>query len=86
MNTDEAKIVQVTEQRRALEQIAGLVGIGLRALSQRMITAIALVLESVMFGWAMLEGGWDRLAIAATFATAAWALVHLRRRGANDET
>ena len=86
MNVEEAKVVQVTEQRRVLEQMAMLVSIALKALSHRLITAIALVLEFAMFAWAMLEGGWDRLSIATVFAAAAWCLVHLRRKGASDDS
>jgi hypothetical protein len=89
VNVEEAKVVQINEQRRALQQLAMLVTVGLHALSQRLITAIALLFESVMFGWAMFEGGWDRLAIASVFAAAAWCLVHLRpgvTKGVGDDS
>ena len=63
------------------EELAAFVGIGLRVLNMRVLTILALLLDGVMFGWAMWSGGYDRLAIAGVFAVAAWCLVHLRREG-----
>ena len=64
------------------EDLATFVGIALRVLSMRVLIILALALDGIMFGWAMLEGGYDRLAIAGTFAVASWCLVHLRRESA----
>lgn len=60
-------------------QLAMMVEIGLRVLSLRVLIVLGLVLDAVMFGWAMFVGGYDRLAIAGAFALASWTLVHLRR-------
>jgi len=59
--------------------LATLVEIGLRVISMRVLTILALIGNGVMFGWAMWAGGYDRLAIAGVFAVASWCLVHLRR-------
>lgn len=59
--------------------LAAVLNIALRILSLRALIILGLVLDAAMFGWAMWAGGYDRLAIAGTFAVAAWTLVHLRR-------
>lgn len=61
------------------EQLAAVLHIGLRVLNVRILTLVGLVLDAVMFGWAMWWGGYDRLAVAGVFAIATWTLVHLRR-------
>ena len=63
------------------EELAAMVGVALRILNLRLLSILALVLDAVMFGWAMWVGGYDRLAIAGVFAISAWCLVHLRREG-----
>lgn len=63
------------------EQLAALTGIALRVVSLRLLIILGLMLDAVMFGWAMWAGGYDRLAIAGVFAVATWTLVHLRREG-----
>lgn len=61
------------------EQLAMVLQVGLRILNQRLLTLTGLLLDAVMFGWAMFAGGYDRLAVAGVFALATWTLVHLRR-------
>ena len=61
------------------EHLAQMLAIGLRVLSLRVLIILGLILNAVMFGWAMCAVGYDRLAIAAAFAVATWTLVHLRR-------
>jgi hypothetical protein len=63
-------------------ELASFVAIALRVLNMRVLIILALVLDGVMFGWAMWAGGYDRLAIAGAFAVASWCLVHLRRDSA----
>ena len=79
MSPEDGKAVALAERQRKLDMMTAVLNIGVRMLSQRAITSAALVLEFAMFAWAMLEGGWDRLAIASVFAVAAWCLVHLRK-------
>ena len=62
--------------------LAPMVAIALRILSLRVLIILGLILDAVMFGWAMWVGGYDRLAIAAAFAAATWTLVHFRRDSA----
>lgn len=61
------------------ERLATVATIALRVVSLRLLIIIGLALDAGMFGWAMWAGGYDRLAIAGTFAVATWTLVHLRR-------
>jgi hypothetical protein len=61
------------------DQLAMMLQVGLRILNLRILTLVTLVLNAVMFGWAMWAGGYDRLAVAAVFAVATWCLVHFRR-------
>ena len=61
------------------ETLAATLNIALRVLSLRFLTLTGLVLDAVMFGWAMYVGGYDRLAVAGVFAVATWTLVHFRR-------
>lgn len=60
------------------ENLAPMLAIGLRVISLRALIILGLLLDAVMFGWAMWAGGYDRLAIAAAFAVATWTLVHLK--------
>lgn len=61
------------------ERLAAIATIALRVVSLRLLIILGLLLDGVMFGWAMWVGGYDRLAIAGAFAAATWTLVHLRR-------
>lgn len=61
------------------EQLVAVLHIGLRILSLRLLTLTGLMLDAGLFGWAMWAGGYDRLAIAATFAILTGALIHFRR-------
>lgn len=61
------------------EELAALINVALRVISVRVLIILALLLNAGLFSWAMYVGGWDRLAIAATFAVVTWATVHLRK-------
>lgn len=75
-----------TQER--LQLMAQIVNIGLRALSVQALTFMALILDATMFGWAMVDGSWQRIAAAVLFSIATWCLVKLgpTNRGANHET
>ena len=61
------------------EQVAMVAAIALRVISLRLLIILGLILDAVMFGWAMWGGTYELLAIASAFAVATWTLVHLRR-------
>jgi hypothetical protein len=61
------------------EHLEAFISIALRVLNLRVLTLVALILDAVMFGWAMYAGGYDRLAVAGVFAVATGVLVHWRR-------
>lgn len=73
--TDEIQAADAAQQR--LHLMASLVNIGLRALGTQALTFFALILDAVMFGWAMIDGTWQRIAAAVLFAIATWCLVKL---------
>ena len=61
----------------SLDQLVRIVNIGLRVLNQRFLTLVALLLDATLFGWAMLEPKWERIAAAALFSVSAWCLTRL---------
>lgn len=70
----------------AMELAQAIIGIGLQALGQKSLTAIALIVDSILFGWVMVAPSWERLACAVLFAIAAWFTVYYRHeRKAPDE-
>lgn len=83
MNDDAKQLLLAQEQKRS-EQFALAMAVAMRILSARALTLIALVLQTVIFGWAMAEGGWDRLATATLFAIGSWFLVNYRKGGSNE--
>jgi FtsH-binding integral membrane protein len=83
MNNAEADIVQITEARAARAQLQQALNetalaLGLRMLSMRLLTVIALVLDAGIFAWAMASDTWPRAVCAVAFAVASWCVVHLR--------
>lgn len=62
----------------ATQLMQAMISVGLRALSVRILTTVALLGDCVLFGWAMASGGWDRLAAAVLFAVATWCLVNVK--------
>ena len=48
---------------------------GLKTLSYRVLTLTGLVLNAVIFGWAMHTGTWVAVADAVAFGGITWALV-----------
>lgn len=71
-----------TEATQLMQQI---INVGIRLLSARFLTAVALLGDCILFGWAMASGGWDRIAAAVLFAIATWCLVNVKyERKAHD--
>jgi len=56
-------------------KLAMAIAVGLKTMSYRVLTILALILNAVMFGWAMKVGTWTALATAALFGVATWFLV-----------
>ena len=68
-----------------LQFMAQIINIGLKALSVQALTFMALILDAVMFGWAMVDGSWQRIAAAVLFSAATWCLVKLSPVGRGAE-
>ena len=78
MNNSEARHVQ------SADNLAQLVNIALKILSQRVMTVMSLLLNAGVCSWAMYTESWLRLAVAAVFAVASWCTLHLKPPGGND--
>lgn len=65
-----------------------LVTLALRTLSNRLLTLVALLLNTGVFVWAMSTDSWPRMAGAFGFALTSWCVIYLRpaARGEGDET
>lgn len=81
--TDLSEVEILTAQRSAERQqlTAALINIGLNALSQRLVTILALLLDTGIFAWAISTESWVRLAGAVAFSVAAWCVIHLHPQG-----
>jgi hypothetical protein len=79
MSPEDGRHVLEQERARRTDEAAMLVDIGLKILSKRTLTLVALMADALMFGWAMYWGEWPRLAVAAVFAIASWCLVNLSK-------
>lgn len=81
--TDLSEVEILTAQRSAERQqmTAALIDIGLRALSQRVVTILTLLLDTGIFAWAISTESWIRLAGAVAFSIATWCVVHFRPQG-----
>lgn len=62
----------------AMELAQAIIGIGLQALGQKSLTAIALIVDSILFSAVMVWPSWERLAGAVLFSIAAWFTVYFR--------
>ena len=59
-------------------QLALMMNLALRILSQRVLTVVTLLLNAGVCSWAMYSESWPRLAGALLFAVAAWCTVNLK--------
>jgi hypothetical protein len=50
-----------------LSELATVVDVGLRVLSHRFLTLLALIMTFALFSWAMIQGSWIHFAIAGAF-------------------
>jgi len=84
MDQADQTVVAYEAKQRALAEFAHLVNVGLKALSTKILTLAALLADAGLFGWAMVDGAWSKIAAAALFAIASWCLVNLKPKG-NDQ-
>jgi protein-S-isoprenylcysteine O-methyltransferase Ste14 len=67
------------EKRRIdMELAEKVIGIGLRALSARMLATITLIADLFLFAWAVYNGSWISLAAAVLFAVATYCVLYVR--------
>lgn len=78
MNTNDV------QQAARAEQMALLVSIALKVLSQRALTIIVLLLNAGVCSWAMYSESWPRLAGALLFAVTSWCTVNLKPSKGDD--
>lgn len=69
----------------AAQLVQRMIALGLRALAQRMLTAIALLGDCILFGWVMVAPSWERLLGAVLFAVSTWFLVKYERKAPDEE-
>lgn len=58
------------------QRMAMMVTIGLQALSQRILTFIALAANVFVFSWALYDPRWERVLLAGLFALTSWCIVN----------
>lgn len=68
-------------QDRMRERFALGLRIGLEALSIRVLTVIALVLNAGITGWSLIDPRWERLVSASVFALFSFAVLHFKLKG-----
>lgn len=67
--------------QRLRERMALGLRIGLEALSVRLLTVIALVLNAGITGWSLVDPRWERLVSASVFALFSFAVIHIKMKG-----
>lgn len=70
--------LELSGKTEAMRVTQAIIRVGIEALSARMLTALALTLDAVLFFWCMVAPEWERLAAAVIFAIASWAVVNYR--------
>jgi ABC-type siderophore export system fused ATPase/permease subunit len=70
--------LEFEEKRRDMELTQKVIGIGIRALSARMLTTITLVADLGLFAWAIASGSWLSLAAAVLFAISTYCVLYVR--------
>lgn len=80
--------VETEIQARLVQEqhdMARVLSLALRALSQRLLTLLAMLLGTGMFGWAMLQCTWPRVAAAVLASAALWCYIRLQAPGKMSE-
>lgn len=79
MDQAEQRILETDDKSRAFR--AELLKVGLDALSQRMLTLVALLLNAFVAGWCMLYPDVLRVVTGLLFAVTCWCLINIQRKG-----
>lgn len=79
MDQAEHRVLETDERARSFR--AELLKVGLEALSHRMLTLVALVLNAAGAGWCMLNPDILRVVTGLLFAVTCWCLINIQRKG-----
>lgn len=80
---DQSDLIKAEQDAKAriMERTALGIRIGLEALSVRLLTVIALLLNAGITGWSIADPRWERLASATVFALFSFAVIHMKLKG-----
>jgi hypothetical protein len=70
--------LEADAKQRILERTAMGVRVGLEALSLRLLSVLALVLNSIIVGWCLIDPRWERLVAVGVFAIFSYFVIHVK--------
>ena len=70
--------LEADAKQRILDRMSLGVRIGLEALSFRLLSLVALILNAAVVGWSLLDPRWERIATCAIFAIFSYFVIHVR--------
>jgi hypothetical protein len=79
MDQSESRILETDDKSRAFR--AELLKVGLEALSHRLLTLVAIVLNAGAAAWCMLSPDALRVVTGLLFAVTCWTLINVQRKG-----
>ena len=79
MDQAESRILETDDRSRAFR--AELLKVGLEALSHRLLTLVALLLNAGAAAWCMLSPDVLRVVTGLLFACTCWCLINIQRKG-----
>lgn len=79
MDQAEHRVLEVDEQSRGMR--AAVLHMALEALSHRLLTLVALVLNALSVAWCLLYPDWLRVVTGLLFAVTCWTLINIQRKG-----
>lgn len=79
MDQAESRILETDDRSRAFR--AELLKVGLEALSHRLLTLIALILNAIVVAGCMLYPDNLRVVTGLLFAVSSWCLINIQRKG-----
>lgn len=77
VNSDLLKL-EADAKARIQERVALAIRIGMDALSFRLLSLVALILNAGVVGWSLLDPRWERIATCAIFAIFSYFVIHVR--------
>lgn len=84
MNLAENDVIEQNQRRQEL--LAVVISLGMKILSERLLTLLVLLLDGGIFAWAISTESIIRLVGAVLFAVAAQFLIHWRPKAQGEQT